>query len=222
MKATWILALSGALMAIPVNSPADSISDLRSPDITVRRTAIDSIQTEDDSRIPAVCLPLLQDEGYSIRRQAARAIGSRFAQIPVNEHARYVQALQNCEASGPDDVTLMCQRAIGLLTRNYAFSSFSVSPNGKWVLYERRRLPVIANVVRQQHFLLSPYDPAWLTTRDEDGLLKMIVTMSPRVPFLRRTGNRAEMRLPSLSRHSKRVFIIPFSCGAHPIPICSF
>ncbi len=174
------------------------MTDLHSPDISVRRAAVQAIQTCDDPRIPAACFPLLGDVGDSIRRQAARAIGSRFAQIPATDRGRYITALRACAAAGPDDVTLICQRAIGLLTRDYSFASFSVSPNGKWVLYERRRLPVIANIARQQHELLSPFDPATAGATDDvahdtgiegsedyehapvtDSLLEMVVTNEP-------------------------------------------
>ncbi len=132
---------------------------LHSPDVAVRRAAIDEIQTLDDTRIPGACLPLLDDEGASIRRQAARAIGSRFSQIPKGRIDIYIQALRKCAARGPEDVTLIAGRAMGLLTRDYSRSAFSTSPDGKWVLYERRRRPVVASVQRQVHTLLSPKVP---------------------------------------------------------------
>ena len=160
-----VLALS-----TPVDCHADWIADLRSPDVTVRRGAIDTIQTLDDPRIAAACLPLLNDPGLSIRRLAARAIGSRFYEISDTDRPHYLAALQTCledrkgkpEAGNyydVDDVTLMCQRAIGLLRRRYDSPPFSVSPNGEWVLYERRRRPVIAHIAHQQHYLLAPLDP---------------------------------------------------------------
>jgi hypothetical protein len=162
----------GFILALfsPVNGRADSISDLRSPEVAMRRAAVEAIQTLDDPRIPAACLPLLSDPGLSIRRLAARAIGSRFYEISDADRPRYLAALQTCLENrihqpatgtypGVDDITLMCQRAIGLLSRRYNSSPFSVSPNGKWVLYERRRLPVIANINDQQHHLLAPLDP---------------------------------------------------------------
>ena len=116
---------------------------------------------------------ILKDEGFSIRRQAARAIGSRFSEVPDDQRKTYVTALKTCAAEGPEDVTLICQRAIGLLTENYKFPSFSVGPKKKWVLYERRRLPVIAPVKGGPHNLVSP------VAIDYDGkpdLLKMEVT----------------------------------------------
>lgn len=142
-------------------SPSQAVAQgwlerLHSPDVATRRNAVDEIQTLDDPRIPAECLLLLNDDGASIRRQAARAIGSRFRQIPKERVDVYVHALKKCAARGPEDATLMADRAIGLLTRDYSFAAFSKSPDGQWVLYERRRLPVIANIKRQSHALLLP------------------------------------------------------------------
>lgn len=167
-----LLLFSYALLALsaPVECPADWMADLRSPDAAVRRAAIGTIQTLDDPRIPAACLPLLDDPGLSIRRLAARAIGSRFDEISDADRPRYLAALQTCldsRAHEPvegtyhdvDDISLMCQRAIGLLSRRYDSPPFSVSPNGEWVLYERRRRPVIAHIAHRQHYLLAPLDP---------------------------------------------------------------
>jgi hypothetical protein len=157
-------------LSASVNARADWIADLHSPDVALRREAIFRIQTLDDPRVPAACLPLLNDTGLSIRRLAARAIGSRFYDISDADRPRYLAALQACldsrkdepddgSYSGVDDVTLMCQRAISLLSRRYDSPPFSVSPNGKWVLYERRRRPVIAYIAKQQHHLITPLDP---------------------------------------------------------------
>lgn len=149
------------------------IAKLASPDMAVRRAAVEAIQTLDDPGIPAACLPLLKDEGVSIRRQAARAIGSRFFDVPENQRKAYLAALKECAALGPEDNTLICQRAIGLLTGNFSFPSFSVGPRKKWVLYERRKLPVIAPVKGGNHELLSP---VWINWNGEPELLKMEIT----------------------------------------------
>jgi len=164
-----LLAAAPFLMA----SEAEKvIARLSSPDITTRRAAVEAIQTLDDPAIPAACLPLLKDEGFSIRRQTARAIGSRFFDVPKEQRKTYIEALKKCAADGPADNTLICQRAIGLLTENYAFPAFSVGPKKKWVLYERRKLPVITLAKNGSHELLSPVWPG------ENELLKLAVTNS--------------------------------------------
>lgn len=146
------------------------IERLGSPDIAVRRAAVEAIQTMDVPGIPAACLRLLKDEGISIRRQAARAIGSRFAEIPEVEKKAYLAALKESAAMGPADNKLMCERAIGLLKGDFSYPSFSVGPHKKWVLYERRKLPVITLVKQGNHELLSPVWPG------ENELLKLAVT----------------------------------------------
>jgi len=165
-----MLAAASFLTAAEVK---EQIARLSSPDITTRRAAVEAIQTLDDPAIPAACLPLLKDEGLSIRRQAARAIGSRFFDVPKDQRKTYLEALQKCAAEGPEDNTLICQRAIGLHTENYAFHFFSVGPKKKWVLFERRKLPVITLAKNGSHELLSPVWPG------EDELLKLAVTNSP-------------------------------------------
>ncbi len=165
-----LIAITPILLA---RDASKSVAARASPDIEIRRAAVDAIQTLDEPGIPAACLPLLKDSGFSIRRQAARAIGSRFSEIPENQRKTYVQALKTCAADGPEDVTLICQRAIGLLTANYKFPSFSVGPKKKWVLYERRKLPVIAPVNGGPHTLISPVA---VDFNGKPDLLKMEVT----------------------------------------------
>lgn len=175
----------------------DWISQLQSPDIEVRRTAIDCVQTLDDARIPEACLPLLRDEGFSIRRQAARAIGSRFYQIPKDRTAAFVDALKQCAKEGPDGVTFVANRAIGLLTRDFSFDAFSKSPDGKWVLYEQRRLPMIADTKLEKRQLLSPVSPdsKWgvndtyidrgqIISRGPDGKLLKLMTTNEKVDWI--------------------------------------
>ena len=57
--------------------PQDAFfTQLKSPEPDVRIAALRELQTSLDPRIPDAMLPLLADEGNSIRRLAARAIGS--------------------------------------------------------------------------------------------------------------------------------------------------
>ena len=138
---------------------ADPVLSLQSSDIAIRRKAVDQIQTLSDPRIPEACLRLLADEGGSIRRQAARAIGSRYDQIPPEKVPVYVAALERCAREGPEDTTFVAQRAIGLLTRKFSHPAFSVSPDGRWVLFEQRRLPVIADTKLTHRQWLEPISP---------------------------------------------------------------
>ncbi len=170
MKPSSSLLILASLPRLAAAEPSPQIAKLASPDIAVRRAAVEAIQTLDDPAIPAACFPLLKDEGNSIRRQAARAIGSRFADVPADQRKAYLVALKECAALGPEANTLICQRAIGLLTENFSFPAFSVGPRKKWVLYERRKLPVITLVKGGNHELLSPVWPG------ENELLKLAVT----------------------------------------------
>lgn len=172
-----VLFLSlGALSADAAEGDA-ILRKLSSPAVEVRRGAVDEIQTLEIPGIPAACLPLLKDEGLSIRRQAARAIGSRFTEIPAADKKAYLSALETCAAEGPEDVKLLSQRAIGLLNRNYRFPAFSVGPHGKWVLYERRRLPVIAPAKGNgPHRLLSPVITDY---KGDPYLMRLAVTNYP-------------------------------------------
>ena len=122
-------------------NPADVyLPQLKDKDPDTRIAALRELLTSLDSRIPEAMLPLLSDEGNSIRRLAARAIGSRWWQIPKEKTESYVNALQSNLKAEVDfeDETHMAERAIGLLTRRFDSKMFSRSPNGRWVLYERR------------------------------------------------------------------------------------
>lgn len=176
MKPVLALFVAFTLAARGETGAAKQIALLNSPDIAVRRAAVEAIQTLDDPAITAACLPLLKDEGLSIRRQAARAIGSRFFDVPPAQQKSYVDALKKCATAGPGDNTLLSERAIGLLTANYRFPSFSIGPKKKWVLYERRKLPVIAPVKGGEHLLLSPI---WTYGDEKPELLKLAVTNEP-------------------------------------------
>src|SRR5216117_3527136 len=118
-------------------NPADVyLPQLKDRDAEVRIAALRELQVSLDSRIPEAMLPLLSDEGNSIRRLAARAIGSRWWQIPKEKSENYVNSLAQNLRSGLEfeDEKNMAERAIGLLTRRYDSKVFSRSPNGRWVI----------------------------------------------------------------------------------------
>jgi len=127
-------------------NPADVyLPQLKDKDADVRIAALRELLTSLDSRMPEAMLPLLSDAGNSIRRLAARAIGSRWWQIPKEKTENYVTALQSNLKTEVDyeDETHMAERAIGLLTKKYDSKMFSGSPNGRWVFYERRGFPCL-------------------------------------------------------------------------------
>src|SRR5256885_13357632 len=75
-------------------NPADIyLPQLKDKDPDVRISALRELLTSLDSRIPEAMLALLSDEGNSIRRLAARALGSRLWQIPKDKPGSYVKAL---------------------------------------------------------------------------------------------------------------------------------
>jgi hypothetical protein len=150
--------------------PLGWLSPLHSPDIEVRRAAVDRLQTLDDPHIPDACLPLLRDEGLSIRRQAARAIGSRSYEIPGNKRPAFIAALTQYRRDAPEDDRAVADRALGLLLHDFSSPVFSVSSNQKWVLYEQRRRPMIADITLTERQLLAPRipasDPKWESDYD--------------------------------------------------------
>ncbi len=123
------------------------LAGLKSPDPQVRIDALRSLQTSLDPRIPDAMLPLLADEGESIRRLAARAVGSRWWQIPQKRNPRFLDALvalQKAEDKDSYGVKNMTERALGLLRRDYRSKMFARSKNKRWVIYERQLEGVLA------------------------------------------------------------------------------
>ena len=152
------------------SNPADVyLPQLKDKDADVRIAALRELQISLDSRIPEAMLPLLSDEGNSIRRLAARAIGSRWWQIPKAKSESYVDALQHNlrpELEFEEEKNSeknMAQRAIGLLSRKYESNMFARSSNGRWVIYERRGLPCLIDTRTDTEELLGwPRDPSFI------------------------------------------------------------
>jgi len=95
---TPIVPIGVILVAFCISGSTIDPSDIYLPQLKdknaeVRIEALRHLQTFLDSRIPEAMLPLLSDEGNSIRRLAARAIGSRWWQIPKEKSESYVNAL---------------------------------------------------------------------------------------------------------------------------------
>ncbi|HXY61079.1 MAG TPA: HEAT repeat domain-containing protein [Chthoniobacterales bacterium] len=174
LSAIGLLVLAFSLSGSTVN-PADIyLPQLKNSDPDARIAALRELLTSLDSRIPEAMLALLSDEGNSIRRLAARAIGSRWWQIPKDKVDSYVKALQGNLKSEMDleDEKNMAERAIGLLSQKYDSKMFSRSPNGRWVIYERRGFPCLIDTTTFTEELLgwSPSPPA---DRRTDPFLEM-------------------------------------------------
>jgi len=158
-----LIALIGLILvafciAGSTTNPADIyLPQLKNKDADVRIAALRELQTSLDSRIPEAMVPLLSDEGNSIRRLAARAIGSRWWQIPKDKSDGYVNALsQNLRPEQDfEDEKNMAERGIGLLTRRYDSKMFSRSPNSRWVLYERRGFPCLIDTTTSTEELIG-------------------------------------------------------------------
>jgi hypothetical protein len=136
--------------------PTDALlAQLKNPEPETRIAALRELQTSLDPRIPDAMLPLLSDEGNSIRRLAARAIGSRWWQIPKEKVPQFVEALRRNEKSEFEDERNMVARGIGLLTHDYKSKMFARSSNGRWVVYERRGLPCLIDTTTDTEELLG-------------------------------------------------------------------
>lgn len=156
MRARFV-ARSVIVAVLGAQAQDAELARLRDPDMEVRIEALRTLMTSLDPRLPAALLPLLKDEGNSIRRLAARAIGSRWWQIPDTDAASFVSALKKNANAGEDhyDEVNMANRAIGLLNRDYSGDMFSRSPNGRWVIYERRGLPCLIDTETGSEELLG-------------------------------------------------------------------
>jgi HEAT repeats len=149
--------------------PTDAfLAQLKNPDADTRIAALRELQTSLDPRIPDAMLPLLSDEGNSIRRLAARAIGSRWWQISKEKVPQFVEALRRNEKSEFEDERNMVTRAIDLLTRNYTSNMVACSKNKRWIAYERRGLPCLIDTETDTEELLG-----W--PRDETSELELFL-----------------------------------------------
>jgi hypothetical protein len=125
------------------------------PDAKTQWEAIYTIANSLDPRIPAACLPMLQSSYTAVQRNAARAIGSRWWQIPQDQLSTYVQALKMNLLSKDEQVVNITRRGIGLLTRTYEGDMFSCSTSRRWVIYERHGKPCLIDTRNHMEELLG-------------------------------------------------------------------
>lgn len=134
----------------------EQLKQLVSGDPEVQLDALRELTTSLDPRIPDACLPLLKSGGDSVRRIAARAIGSRWQQIPAERVPIFVKALkENLDTRKHGEVN-MRRRAVALLERTYDNPMFSRSADKRWVIYERFKKPCLIDTRNQTEEILGP------------------------------------------------------------------
>ncbi len=131
------------------------LQKLKSVDVETRHEAMQALQTSLDPRIPEACLSALQSDGESIRRLAARAIGSRWHQIPKERAPVFAQALKPHLQSEHEGLVNMARRGIALLNRDYRDAMLSRSKSKRWVIYERHGLPCVIDTENSTEELLG-------------------------------------------------------------------
>lgn len=146
--------LSGSPTDEAIRSALDKLGQEAAPDAHL--AALHRLATSLDPRIPGACLPMLESPGESVRRNAARAIGSRWWQIAGEQIPAYVSALKACRGSEDSAVQRMCDRGIGLLGRSHEGAMFSRSRNRRWVIYERHGNPCLIDTRNSTEELLGP------------------------------------------------------------------
>jgi len=158
-----------AIQADPVHDVL--FTQLQDENMGVRIAALRALQLTLDPRMPEALFQLLDDEGNSIRRLAARGVGSRYWQIPEDRIPAFVEALQTNAKSEFHDEAGMANRAIALLTKTYDGPGMSRSANGRWVLYERYSLPCLIDTQSGTEELLGwqteEYARFYYHSRDE-------------------------------------------------------
>jgi hypothetical protein len=155
MKALLVLlCTASAAFAQTAAQVNDALRRLPDPVPERQAEALQVLATSLDPRIPAACLPLLKSPGSSVVRNAARAIGSRWHQIPPDQTATYLTALKANLRDADSAVVNMTRRALGLLDRSYRGDMFARSKSRRWVIYERHGQPCLIDTKTQTEELL--------------------------------------------------------------------
>ena len=160
-------AQAGARGTAPVEKADDKnvnigaqLAKLKSPDPDARLEALRSLEYSLDPRLPEVMLGLLRDRGDTIRRVAAHGIGSRWWQISKPQVNTFIAGLREAEKTEGDGLTEECHRSINLLLQAVGKSiefpdAVSVSPNGRWIIYDRLGTPCLVDVKAQTEELIG-------------------------------------------------------------------
>jgi hypothetical protein len=134
-KPSAVMGISCLLLVSPALQAQDEeqafatkmLRQMASSDLAAQIEGLDALATSLDSRIPDACLPLLKSGGTLIRRKAARAIGSRWQQIPKERVKAFDDALKVNLNSEERGLVNMSRRGIALLKRTYNNDMFSRS-----------------------------------------------------------------------------------------------
>jgi hypothetical protein len=182
-----LAALVAGVLSSHAQDPAPVsglLQALKSESVEVRRAAIAELQTSLDRRIPEACLPLLKDRGNTVKRLAARAIGSRWHQVPKECVPAFVDALKPLLRERETGVANMAKRGVALLTRDFRGPMVSRSPNERWVLYERYGLPCIIDTRTDTEELRGPLDGPKMFCAYSNEELAPTVHWHPRVELV--------------------------------------
>lgn len=152
----------------PLKMPAEEVvnvdanlAKLKSKDPDRRLEALRSLEYSVDPRLPAILLGLLDDVGNTTRRVAAHGIGSRWWQIPKEQVELYIARLKRASPKEQESVgSNECHRSIALLQQAIGKriehpEAVSISPNGRWIIYDRRGLPCLVDTQTQSEELLG-------------------------------------------------------------------
>ncbi len=160
----------------PAASPEDArgnkmdvevqLAKLKSRDPDARIEALRELEYSLDPRLPEVMLRLLSDSGDSIRRVAAHGIGSRWWQVPKGRVEFFVSKMKEAaKKEGESEGGELC-RSIDLLQQSVGKrmefpKAVSLSPNGRWIIYDRLGSPCLIDVQNQTEEILGWPQKDW-------------------------------------------------------------
>ncbi len=158
-----VVASLRAFSAEPVNIEAN-LAELKSADMDARRDAITALQTSDDLRIPQApawrCYRTRATRRVVWLCEQLAAVMRRFPAAEVPEFLRSIAAARpGAEGRG---YLSMLERAEGLLARKYDSEMFAPSPDGKYVVYERRGLACVLDAQTGKDTLVGKRDDFFL------------------------------------------------------------
>ncbi|MFO1484529.1 MAG: hypothetical protein U1F71_14305 [Verrucomicrobiaceae bacterium] len=163
MKTHNLLFLVSLILITPALSQDKAqvtklLKQLQSKDAGECYRAMSELEYSLDPRIPDACLPLLKMKDDMVPLLAARAIGSRWRQIPQARVPVFVQVLKPHLQDQNEQLVNMARRGIALLTRDYSGPMVSRSKSKRWVIYGRHELPCLIDTEKNTEELLNPKD----------------------------------------------------------------